>query len=139
MTLKPLSTRLGSLFICCLSTLAAQAQDDSTYSADISEINILPEICVRHKSNAQCQFKLDVNLQLKAKMDVCMVIESLRIRQCLEQVSEAKFQRLLTINEDVKIDIINRDTGELLYSSILKLAEFQPVNLRPRRNLGWIL
>ncbi|TLU67368.1 DUF3019 domain-containing protein [Thalassotalea litorea] len=139
MTLKPLSIRLGSLIFCYLSAFSIQAQDKSTISADISEIDILPEICVRNKRNSQCQFKLDVNLHLNSKMDVCMVIKELRIRHCLTQVEHARFQRMLTINEDVKIDIINRDNNEVLYSSMLHLAEFKPIALRPRRNFGWIL
>ncbi|WP_394175851.1 DUF3019 domain-containing protein [Thalassotalea litorea] len=139
MTLKPLSIRFCSLIVCYLSIFCTQAQEAVTASADISDINILPEICVRNQRSAQCQFKLDVNLQLKSKMDVCLVIKAMRIRQCLTDVDHAMFQRTLTISENVKIDIINRQTNDILYTSILKLAEFKPVDLRPRRNFGWIL
>ncbi|TKB47456.1 DUF3019 domain-containing protein [Thalassotalea mangrovi] len=138
MTFKLMIVRLGSMFICALSGAFAQAQEVSDVSTQISEINILPEICVRNQNNAQCQFKLDVDLQLTAKMDVCLVIEALRIRQCQAQVEKARFQRVLTINETVTIDIVEEHTNQVLYTSVLKLAEFKPVNLRPRRNLGWI-
>lgn len=99
-------------------------------------LQLQPHICVVD-SDGVCQVNLQLSYSTDTPQAVCFIISSQSERWCKEVASEHLLSVQLITSTAVTVQVIEQQSGSVLASGTLMLAEFIPSNSRKRRRFSW--
>lgn len=99
-------------------------------------LQLQPHTCVMD-SEGLCQVNLQLSYEAETAQAVCFAISSQTQRWCKTAASQHALSVVLSTRVAVTVDVIEQQSGRLLASGTLLLAEFIPSTSRKRRRFSW--
>lgn len=118
------------LVICCWLSLSTRAD----------ELKITPDICAITLENPACNLDLLIEYQSTIPQSLCLwVVKHTVALICYKDSFHFKYQVQLILAEDTVFELRDLQNNYTVKTKLVKVARFEPANIRRRRGLNWNL
>lgn len=118
------------LVFCCLLSLSIRAD----------ELKITPNTCATTLKSSTCNLDIIIEYLSPNKESMCIwIVKHSAAIACFKDSFGFKYQIQLTLAEDTLFELRNMNSNDIVATTLVKVAKFEPANTRRRRGLNWNL
>jgi len=118
------------LVFCCLLSLSIRAD----------ELKITPDTCAITPERPMCNLNLLIEYQSNIPKSLCIwIVKHTATLACFKDSFGFKYRVKLTLAEDTSFELRDMNNNDVVATSIVRVAKFEPANTRRRRGLNWNL
>lgn len=108
----------------------------SAFAAEPASLQIRPHTCVTDQ-NGVCDVSVQLRYESPRQQAVCFLIAAKDLRFCQPNASQHELTVHLVLSANTQIEVVDADNGQVLGSSMLTLASYEPNSTRKRRRFAW--